>query len=253
MSPIRALRLVLGVLLAGTWLLDLPHVIEMFGQPLYPLGRVASALARLGRDDVVTALYGCVVTSAVALAIAPFGRISAVAYFASETLLLEFNGAIRSPELPMVRLLLVAIALLPVNPSAGALRGAAGYGWLIVAGGTWSAGITKALGGDDAWTSGHALTTLLGDSVWVRAWCEGLVVPRPLDVSLTFGALAVEVLAPLALLRWARPWWWISSTCMHLGALCLLSLPQVSLGMLWCHAFLFAVDVELRKRPPFSR
>jgi hypothetical protein len=253
MSPLRALRLLLGVLLGGVWLWDLPFVIEMFGQPLYPLGRVASALAGLGRDDVVTVVYGAVVVSAAALAFSPFGRASAVAYFVSETLLLEFNGAVRSPELPMVRLLLVAIALLPAEPTAAMLRGASGYGWLVVAGGTFSAGATKVLGGDDAWTSGHALTTLLGESVWTRAWCERLVVPRILDVSLTVGSLALEVLAPLVVLRSVRPWWWISSTCMHLGALCLLTLPQVSLGMLWCHAFLFAVDVELRGRPPFSR
>ncbi len=262
LQRLALVRVLLGLHLILWTAVDIPHLVSLYGSPFFSHGRVATVVLSLAsRDTVVAVAVTTLVLASVALVVGIGRRGGALVAFAADSMLLELDGAVRSPELPLVRLLLLVFVLLPVvepclwrpttttAPSAATrrhLRGASLVVWAALAVGMVTAGISKLVGGDDAWLSGDAVGVLIEQSAWVRPGARDLLMtwPAPLLAVLGYGALFLEVGAPALVLQWARWPWWIASSCMHLCALVLFSIPQVSMGLLVVHLFL-AVDDEL--------
>ena len=263
-------RLLLGLHLLVWALVDIPHLVTLYGTPVFSAGWIARTLLSLvTRDQLIALVVGALILGAVGLVVGVARRPAAVLCFVADTLLLELDPAIRSPELPLIRLLLLVLVLLPVaeprwwrttppTPMTTTwsrhLRGASIVVWGALVVGMSIAGLSKITSGDPAWASGTAMAVLLAQSAWVRPAVAAALATLPAVVLLVvgFGAVAVEVGSVVVVLRSLRWPWWLASSCMHLGALLLFAIPQVSAGMLIVHLFL-TVDDALLVGSPSSR
>jgi len=189
-----------------------------------------------------------------ALAIGRSDRLAAVLIWYLWACLFGRNPLISNPGLPYIGLLLVVHALLPAGPyGSWRARGRADPGgdwamdrnlwrvvWILMAVGYTYSGVSKL--SSPSWTHGEALEQLLHNPLarpgWIRDALLGLSQDRL--HGLTWLALAGEILfAPLALLRWTRPWIWLAMVGMHLGILLVVDFADLSLGMLLVHLFTF--------------
>src|SRR5258708_1895932 len=168
--------------------------------------------------------------------------------------LLGRNPLISNPALPFIGWLLLLHAVLPKAPygSWAARRrddprgnwyipqSAFALAWILLAVGYSYSGCTKLM--SPSWVDGSAFARVLENPLARPTTLRGLLLAMP-PVSLriaTWTALALELsFAPLALLRWARPWIWAAAVGLHAGLLLLVSFADLTAVMLLVHLFTF--------------
>ena len=203
----------------------------------------------------VHALWALVIACGVLIVIGRARRPAALLAWAVMLRLFWENGAMRSPEMPLVTLALLLLALAPVReprwPLAGGGSGpAARYRdlmWIALAIANGSAGFYKLTWGDASWGNGTALVETLTTSTFRRTFYGDFFAAHahgPLWLG-TWASVGLEIGFPLLIwFRWPRALVWTLSFSMHCLALVLFNLAEVSLGMIVVH--LFVLDDRLR-------
>ena len=202
----------------------------------------------------VAALLLFAVAASLLLAVGLHDRVAAVFLWYVWACLFGRNPLIGNPGLPVLGL----PAARPRLPAEGALRLARGAGaerpwrrlafppdlfavaWILMAVGYSYSGLTKLA--SPSWTDGSALARVLDNPLARPGFIREAVAQMP-DLLLragTWGALLLEALfAPLALLRRARPWLWLTLLGLHLSLILLIDVADLSLGMVMLHLFTF--------------
>jgi hypothetical protein len=264
-SPQRfaALRIVLGLLLA-TFFADLaPYAAELFSRegvfPVAPSSALPNLLSLADGPAAVTAFVAALALVSLLFALGVFRGVAALLLWYGLACLVARNPGIANPSLPFLGWLLLACAVAPPG-EPWRLGAAPDPGWrlprLLFSGGWWIAALAYSASGLDkltstAWTGGSALALAAG-LPFAREFAGELAraAPPALVALATWAALATELLfAPLAAWRVTRPWIWLAATAMHALLLLAMAFPELSLGMLVFHLFLFD-ERWLRRRPP---
>jgi len=115
----------------------------------------------------------------------------------------------------------------------------------------FSAGVTKFLYNDEGWKDGTALRNILATSPWARSIFSGFIlqyVPSLFLKWISYFSVLVELSGPLVLFRRTRLVWCYAALGMHVGALFMLNLSQVSWGVILYISFLliFVHNREVR-------
>lgn len=164
------------------------------------------------------------------------------------------NPLIANPALPFVGWMLLAHAMLPAAPYGSlAARGRNDPGsgwhmsqpiyiaaWVVMAVAYSYSGYTKLA--SPSWIDGSALSRVLENPLArPTALREIMLAFPPMFLQFaTWGGLLLELLyAPLALVCLARPWIWTLMVLMHLGLMAVVDFADLTLGMLFPHAFTF--------------
>lgn len=208
------------------------------------------------------------VTASLFLAVGLHDRAAAVIACCLGTWLVSRHPLLSNPGLPYLGFLLVAHACLPKGPYGSlAARGRNDPGggwrfppavfavaWVLLAVGHSYGGLTKLA--SPSWTDGSALARVLDNPLPRPGFIHDLVARMP-DLLLrvgTWGVLLFELLfAPLALLRRARPWLWLTSLSLHLPLILLIDFADRSLGMVLLHLFTFDPAWVRGKAGPVER
>lgn len=164
------------------------------------------------------------------------------------------NPLIANPALPFVGWMLLAHAMLPAAPYGSlSARGRSDPGsgwhmpepiyvaaWVVMAVAYSYSGYTKLV--SPSWVDGSALGRILENPLArPTALRELMLALPPVFLQLaTWGGLLLELsYLPLALSRRARPWIWALMVLMHLGLMAIVDFADLTLGMLFLHAFTF--------------
>lgn len=183
---------------------------------------------------------------------AKFGRIAAVAIWYLLACLYGRNPLIGNPSLPFVGWLLLAHALMPLQPRGRAIEKKYDMGvaktpadiyfaaWILMSLAYTYSGYTKLI--SPSWLDGSALSRVLSNPLardtFLRTFLLGLP-PWILKIA-TWSGLALELsFSPLALFRKVRPLLWLAMICMHLGLLALVNFSDLTAGMFILHFFTF--------------
>jgi predicted DCC family thiol-disulfide oxidoreductase YuxK len=254
-------RAILGVFLVSHFVALLPWAAEVFSNrgvlpasasPLLTL--FPNVLAVNDSPIVVTILIAIGAAAAVLLAIGLSDRIAAVVAWYVLACLFGRNPLISNPSLPFIGWLLLLHACLPpapygswaarirVDPRGGwhfppALFAAA---WIVMSLAYSYSGYMKLV--SPSWVDGTALTRVLNNPLARPGFIRdlALLIPAPVLLVATWGALALELLyAPLALFARLRPWIWLAMVGMHLGLMVLIDFAELSIGMLILHLLTF--------------
>lgn len=158
---------------------------------------------------------------------------------------------ISNPGLPYVGLLLLLCALVPEGEglSVEGREARAGWSfprrawdaafWVLMLGYSYS-GLVKL--GSPSWLNGDALILLADNPLARTGPIRDLLKAMPpaiLRVG-TWSALALEIAAlPLCLVPRLRPWVWAGLIGLHLGILGVIDFADLTLGMLFAHAFTY--------------
>lgn len=115
----------------------------------------------------------------------------------------------------------------------------------------FSAGVTKFLYNDQGWKDGTALRNILATSPWARSIFSGFIlqyVPSFCLRVISYFSVLVELSSPLVLFSKTRLAWCYAALGMHVGALFMLNLSQVSWGVILYISFLliFVHNREVR-------
>ena len=214
-----------------------------------PLTRAfPNVLALWDTPAAVTALLALGAALSVALALGLRDRLAALLLWYLWACLFGRNPLIQNPSLPFVGWLLLAHAIVPAAGAWGrdhhrapswrmppALFGAA---WAVMALAYTYSGVCKL--GSPSWLDGTALRHVLENPLARPGAVREALLGMP-DVLLrlsSWAVLALEVcFAPLALVRRARPWLWITMTALHLGLVVVIDFADLSLGMVMLHLF----------------
>ncbi len=160
------------------------------------------------------------------------------------------NVLSRSPEMSLVHLSLLLLAICPLRaprwPVVSARVGlppiARALAWGAFAVVYSTSGFTKLTYHDASWTDGSALHYVFNASVFRRLWFGDLLSHPQLDALLNIGTRASLALEAGAIfLVWfhrGRCVLWVASLCMHVLALLFLNLTEVSMQMLVFHLLL---------------
>jgi len=262
-GPYGWLRAAFGAWLLFHFLHLLPWSVELFSRTGVLADASASPFLRLfpnlfAINDapwLVLAVHVAAAAAAALLAVGRFDRAAAVLLWYVLACQFGRNPLVLNPALPYVGLLLLVHALQPPPPRRAApLAGAETVAWrrdprlfallwILMAAGYSYSGWTKLA--SPSWMDGSALTRVLENPLardtWLRAWIAGM--PEGLLRVATWGALGLELaFAPLALFRRARPWVWLALVLMHLGLILIVDFADLTMGMLFLHAFTFDPD-----------
>jgi predicted DCC family thiol-disulfide oxidoreductase YuxK len=255
-------RAAFGIYLAVHFVHLVPYGAELFSSAgmlpeasLSPFHGVFPNPLALADSPLAVQLFLLAATAlGVAFAIGWCDRIAAVALWFALAALFNRNPLIANPALPFVGWMLLAHAALPRAPygswtarrpgseNAGwhmppAIFAAA---WIVMALGYSYSGYTKLE--SPSWIDGSALARVLENplarSLFYREW---LLALPPLFLQLgTWGGLGLELAyAPLALVRPLRRWIWLAMVGMHVSLLALVDFADLTVGMLFLHAFTF--------------
>ena len=216
----------------------------------------------------MAALLLFAVAASLLLAVGLHDRVAAVFLWYVWACLVGRNPLIANPGLPYLGFLLLAHACLPKAPYGSlAARGRNDPGggwrfppdlfavaWILMAVGYSYSGLTKLA--SPSWTDGSALARVLDNPLARPGFIREAVAQMP-DLLLragTWGALLLEALfAPLALLRRARPWLWLTLLGLHLSLILLIDFADLSLGMVMLHLFTFDPAWVRGKAGPVER
>jgi hypothetical protein len=245
-------RLFLGLSIAGFSLQLWPYLDELFTTRGLA---VADSLARGGLEasTVIRLVWaGVIATSlcvAVGVAVAPAAGLCWLLCMVAWS----DNVLSRSPEMPLVHVSLLLLAICPLasprvpwrahpttTPSAGLPPITRAVAWGAFAAVYGTSGLTKLTYQDRSWIDGSALYHVLNDSVFRRLW-YGDAFSEP-SVMLQVGthlSLFLEAGAPF--LVWfyrGRCLVWVMSMTMHVIALVFLNLLEVSVHMITFHLLL---------------
>ena len=191
-----------------------------FVEGVHAVAALAALLLALGRCDRVAAVFLWYLLAC------QFGR----------------NPLILNPALPYVGLLLIVHALQPRPARSGVGSDPRLFAllWILMSAGYLYSALTKFA--SPSWLDGSAFTRLLENPLARDTALRStlLAAPESLLRFASWGALALELLfAPLALLRRARPWVWTAGVLMHLSLIVLVDFADLSIGMLFLHAFTY--------------
>jgi predicted DCC family thiol-disulfide oxidoreductase YuxK len=220
--------------------------------PLYPL--LPNLLLIWDSPNAVMMLVAIGAAASVALLIGWRDRIVALALLYVWACLFIRSPLISNPGLPIIGLLLLVHALLPVRPfgswsARGRLDPDSGWRmppaiytalWIVMALGYSYSGAAKLV--SPSWIDGSALTYILDNSVVRPALFQEILssMPSTLIRMAAWGVLVVELLfAPLALIKRVRPWLWLILFSMHLGLMSLIEFADLSSEMILLHLFTF--------------
>jgi len=114
--------------------------------------------------------------------------------------------------------------------------------WIVLAVGYFCAGVNKLRFHDTSWWDGSALYYVLTTDNTRLGW-YGHVLDQIQPIyfrPLTWGTLVLQIGSPiLASMRFTRFAWWVGMTAMHVFILMFINLPEVTVGMLFFHVFLW--------------
>jgi hypothetical protein len=245
-------RLLFGLALVGFSLQAWPYLDELFT----PRGLTMNnklAVFGLSGSAVVHAAWVGIVTTSLCIAAGVFTAPAAAVCWLLNMLVWNANTLSRSPEMPLVHLCLLLLAICPLaaprwpwtkasssTPVLGVPPVARAVAWGAFAVVYGTAGLTKLTYNDSSWVDGSALFHVMHESVFRRLW-YGDAFAEP-SLALRFGthaSLLLEVGAPL-LVWFHRGRWlvWVMSVTMHAIALVFLNLFEVSVHMLVFHLLL---------------
>lgn len=122
--------------------------------------------------------------------------------------------------------------------------------WLVFTVAYSYSGYTKLV--SPSWVSGQAVGWMLNGPIGLDNPLARFVagLPEPMLQLCTWGVVAVELLAPLALWTRIRPWWWLAALAMHVGLLALVDLQDISWGMVVVHLVLVGQGLFPRRLIP---
>lgn len=248
-------RLLFGLALAGFSLQLWPYLDELFttrglslNNKLAMFGLPAGTMARV--------LWSGVVTTSLCIAGGVLVAPAAAVCWLLSMVVWNANVLSRSPEMPLVHLSLLLLAITPwaaprwpwqgaqarlsstaVPGMAPAARALAWAAFAVVYG---TAGLTKLTYNDSSWVDGSALFHVMHESVFRRLWYGDAFAEPSLALRVgTHASLFLEAAAPL--LVWfhrGRCLVWLMSMTMHAIALVFLNLFEVSVHMLLFHLLL---------------
>jgi hypothetical protein len=252
-------RVVFGAYLFVHFSLLIPHAEEIFGRQGVLPDPSWNATAGLFPNplhfvDTGLRLQGVLVALALLSAVLASGigrPLAALLLWLGWACLFHRNNLISNPSLAYVGWLLLACALIPRGEPALLRRSVPAHwqvpvplilgGWGILAAGYTLSGIDKFLDAP-SWRNGDALTFVLeGPLARANVLVDGfLASPFWVRAGATWFSLAAEILfLPLAF--FARTRWvaWSAMVAVHLGILVTVDFPDLTLGMLVFHLFLW--------------
>lgn len=254
-------RALLGAYLIVHFAMLLPYGAEVFAaggtvadgamSPLF--GVLPNPLQWSDAPWAVSTLLAAGVAAGVAVAAGWGDRVGAVAAALILGWLFQRNPLIANPSLPLLGWMLVLHAFVPTRPFGSLVAARRGVdpdwrlpkhlylalwvmlalcyshsGWTKLASPSWMAGDTIRLVLENPLARDHAL----------RGWL--LATPPIVLQALTWGVLWLETLfAPLAVVRWFRPWIWLGMLLAQLGFLALLNFADLTFPMLLVHLLAF--------------
>jgi len=255
-------RAAFGTYLAAHLVQLLPYAAELFSSAgmlpdaaLSPFhGAFPNPLALADSPLAVELFVAASVALAIAFAVGFQDRLAAVGLWLALASLFNRNPLIANPSLPFVGWLLLAHASLPSAPYGSWAARAPGSenarwqlpaslfaaAWIVMSLGYSYSGLTKLA--SPSWLDGSALARVLENPLArPLAYREWLLALPPLALQLaSWGGLALELgFAPLALVRRLRPWLWLAMLGMHVSLMALIDFVDLSLGMVFLHAFTF--------------
>lgn len=245
-------RLLLGLSIAGFSLQLWPYLDELFTTRGLAVDD-GLACGGLSASAVIHALWVGVIATSLCIAAGVVVAPAAALCWLLCMLAWSENVLSRSPEMPLVHLSLLLLAICPLavprvpwrahqatTEGAGIAPIARVVAWGAFAAVYGTSGLTKLTYQDSSWLDGSALYHVLNHSVFRRMW-YGDLFSEP-NVALQVGthlSLILEAGAPL--LVWfyrGRCLVWVMSMTMHIIALVFLHLLEVSVHMITFHLFL---------------
>jgi len=223
--------------------------------PLSPLlGYFPNPLFVWDSPTAVNAILALAILASVAFTIGRWDRIAAIVLVYVGACLFSRNPLISDPGPFLVAAILLGHAVLPTKPFGSwdaRERSDPGGDWRMpdwIYSTAWIAlgaayvfvGVTKAMSPE--WMHGaalaHALETPRASPNFVS---ETLAAAPPLLLSIATwaGLLGQLLFAPLALFARIRPWLWLVSLAMNLGAALFIDVSQQSAGLMLLHCFTF--------------
>ncbi len=245
-------RLLFGLALVGFSLQAWPYLDELFT----PRGLTMNnklAVFGLPASTVIRAAWVGIVTTSLCVAAGVFTAPAAAACWVLNMVVWNANTLSRSPEMPLVHLCLLLLAICPLAaprwpwikaPSSTTAVGvppvARALAWVAFAVVYGTSGLTKLTYNDGSWVDGSALFHVMHESVFRRLWYGDAFAEPSLALRIgTHASLFLEVAAPV--LVWfhrGRCLVWFMSATMHAIALVFLNLFEVSVHMLVFHLLL---------------
>jgi hypothetical protein len=254
-------RILFGLYLASHFAHLLPWGAELFSrQGVLPraslnptFGILPNVLTWWDSPTFVAAFLAALVGLSILFALGVMRQAAAVLLWYGWACLFNRNVLISNPSIAYVGLMLLLTALVPASEPLRAFRRntpseefyvpAAAYwtAWFLMAAGYTFSGVVKLE--SPSWIDGTAVWHVVQSPLARDGWARDLVLDMPMWVFrlMTWNAVGLEILfLPLALWRWTRPLVWIAMVGMHIGVLGLVSVADLSAGMLMLH--LFTVD-----------
>jgi hypothetical protein len=244
-------RLLFGVALAGFSLQAWPYLDELFTARGLSLNNKLAVFG-LTASTVVHVLWTGIVTTSLCIAAGAFTAPAAAVCWLLNVVAWNANVLSRSPEMPLVHLSLLLLAICPLaaprwpwtrrasRASAGLPPVARAVAWGAFATVYGTSGLTKLTYNDSSWVDGSALFHVVNDSVFRRLWYGDAFSEPSLALRIgTHASLFLELAAPV-LVWFHRGRWlvWVMSLTMHAIALVFLNLLEVSVHLLVFHVLL---------------
>ena len=244
----------LGVYLLYYVIQTWPYRIELYGDlgvfkdhTLFPwLSYFPVWLLTFDQSSTLSLLFSAAAMSSSLLVARVAVRFQAFLLWAISCWLFNRNPFSDSPEYGFINWLLIGLMIVPHVGSridrCRRLRSIQIAGWVTLSLSYFYAAITKLTLGDSSWLNGDAVYLILTQDNSRRLWFGSFFesIPKLIFSPITFLILSLQLLGPILIgFRSTRLIWWISMTTMHIGALAVSNLNQLSLGMLLFHLFLF--------------
>lgn len=240
-------RVLFGLSLAWFSLMLWPHLDELFTNHGLQINNKLS-FGSIGSMTTIRLLWSGVI--ATSLCIASGFLVAPAAAACWLLLMLSWNANVlsRSPEMPLVHLSLLLLAICPLRTtraplatgSAGIAPIARAVAWAAFAVVYATAGLTKLAYEDSSWVDGSALYHVLNESTFRRLWYgDFFAQPSWFLQCGTWASLLLELLAlPLVLFHRGRCVVLLISFSMHAIASLFLNLAEVSVHLLVFHLLL---------------
>lgn len=237
-----------------------PYVAELYATMLFPeevqrlYGGLPAWLFAVSPAVVSWGLWPVYLLLCFLLTIGRGGRVVPLLLFIFSWWCFQRNPISRSPEYEYV---LWLIFVLPFAFEHGRVKKTwCRVAWILLAAGYTHAGFMKILHGEQSWRDGTAVYYLLTDSSARFGWYGTLFdgIPKWIFVPATYTALALQICSlPCLLNRHTRFFWWLGMTFMHIFILPFADLWQLTLGMLFFHAFVWEAEWPDRYWLPLQR
>ena len=254
-------RVVFGLYLVYHFLSLLPWAAELFSSKgVLPRGQMSPLFHLFPNvfllSDSPLFVQACLVAAALfscLLTIGKFDRMMAVLVWYLWACLYGRNPLIGNPSLPFIGWMLLAYALIPPLSNRKEMPSSSEdsppwkmptdiftAAWILMALAYSYSGYCKLV--SPSWMDGTALQHVLSNPLARDTVLRNLLLALPMWSlkAATWAALFLELtFAPLALIRWLRPFPWLAMVSLHVGLLVLVNFSDLTIGMLLLHFFTF--------------